>query len=252
MTDRDQGASDTSQREVLLGWRNSSAQASLAFYRPIPLSQTEDGKAIGATQSLPGNPGFAERTYVIRSPWNFCVRTQKNDSGETVFGLVNAPGSLSQEGFRGLGEPFKPDAWRVAENPVFQLSLNLFFISDEPCSVQLMPPFLSPTFRSWPGTLICGRFPITNWPRPLNAALEWQATDQDWVVKRGEPIAYVQPIYDDPNVVPTLVEAEMTPALKRHSRKVDNVALYARNVSPMFIRAEETRPPVLLEPKKLA
>jgi len=240
------------KREVLLGWRNSSPQAALAFYPPVPLAETEDGRAHGSALALPGVPGFAEHTYVIRSPWNVQVRAQKQPSGETLFGLVPGPGGLSQEGFRGLGEPFKPEAWRVAENPVFQLSLNLFFISDEPCSVQLMPPFLSPTFRKWPGTLICGRYPITSWPRPLNAALEWQQQSEDWVVKRGEPIAYVQPIYDDPDVVPVLVEAEMTPALKRHATKLDNVARYARNVSPMFERAEETRPPVLLKPKKLA
>ena len=238
--------------EVLLGWRNSSAQASIAFYPPIPLSQTEDGSLARLIPSPNGLPGFAERTYVIRCPWNVRLRPQRNPQGQIVFGIANQPGHLSQEAFQGLGEPFKPEAWRKAENPIFQLSLNLFFISDEPCSVQLMPPFLSPTYRDWPGTLICGRFPITNWPRPLNAALEWQQSDGVWALNRGEPIAYVQAIHDDPSVSIRLVEAEMTPALKRHTRQIDNVALYARNVSPMMQRAEQTRPAKLLNPKKLA
>ncbi len=62
----------------------------------------------------------------------------------------------------------------------------------------------------------------------------------------------VQAIYDDPDIIPKLVEAEMTPALKRHTGKIDNVALYARNVGPMFERAEATRPAQLLTPKNLA
>jgi hypothetical protein len=238
-------------RDVLLGWRNSSPQASLAFFPPIPLSQTEDGEMAKQMPSQSGLSDFADRTFVVRSPWNMRMRPQKNPKGETVFGLASGPGDLTQEAFRGLGEAFKPDAWRKSENPIFQLSLNLFFVSDEPCSVQLMPPFLSPKFRDWPGTLICGRFPVTNWPRPLNAALEWQQPDGDWIVKRGDPIAYVQAIYDDPDIIPKLVEAEMTPALKRHTGKIDNVALYARNVSPMFERAEATRPARLLTPKTL-
>ena len=239
-------------REALLGWRNSSPQASLAFFPPIPLAETEDGALAKLMSSPNGNASFAERTYVIRSPWNVRMRPQKNPKGETVFGIASGPGDLSQEAFRGLGEPFKPDAWRKSGNPIFQLSLNLFFISDEPCSVQLMPPFLSARYRNWPGTLICGRFPATNWPRPLNAALEWQQPDGEWVLKRGDPIAYVQAIYEDPDLVPKLVEAEMTPALKRHTRKIDNVAEFARNVGPMFERAEATRPARLLQPKVMA
>lgn len=239
-------------REVLLGWRNSSPQASLAFFPPVPLAETEDGKLAGLLPSPDGKPGFAERTLVIRCPWNLRMRPQQGPNGEIGFGCASKPGFLSQEAFQGLGQPFKPDAWRLADNPIFQLSLNLFFISDEPCSVQLMPPFLSSAYRSWPGTLICGRFPINNWPRPLNAALEWQGSHDEWVLHRGDPIAYVQPIYDDPSVVHKLVEAEMTPALKRHTRKMDSVAEYARNVGPMFQRAEETRPASLLTAKALA
>ncbi|MEL7152585.1 MAG: hypothetical protein AAFN51_02045 [Pseudomonadota bacterium] len=239
-------------REVLLGWRNSSPQASLAFFPPVRLSQTEDGALAGLIPSPDGKPGFADRTYVIRSPWNLRMRPQTNQQGATVVGIANQPGHLSQEAFSGLGEAFKTDAWRKADNPIFQMSLNLFFVSDEPCSVQLMPPFLSPTYRNWPGTLVCGRFPVTHWPRPVNAALEWQQDGGDWELTRGEPIAYVQAIHDDPDVIPVLVEAEMTAALKRHTQQMDSVALFARNVSPMFERAERARPAKLLKAKQLA
>ncbi|MEM9060274.1 MAG: hypothetical protein AAGD13_07395 [Pseudomonadota bacterium] len=239
----------TERREVLLGWRNSSPQAALAFFPPEPIGATD---AAGLFPPDAGGSGLAERTFVVRCPWNLKMKPVRNPQGQIAFQRANMHGGLSQQAFTGLGEPFIPDAWRVAENPIFQLSLNLFFITDEPCSVQLMPPFLSPRFRTWPGTLICGRFPITDWPRPLNAALEWQDVSGEWVLKRGEPIAYVQVIYPDPNAVPRLVEAKMTRALKRHTRKIDNVAQFARNVGPMFEHAAEARPERLLYPKDLA
>jgi len=125
-------------------------------------------------------------------------------------------------------------------------------ISDEPCSLQLLPPFLSPRFRDWPGSLVCGRFPLQNWPRPLNAVLEWHDKKRDWVLKRGDPLAYVMIIYDDHRVRPKLIEAGMTLALKRHLLRIDDVSKYGRNVGPMFVVAEQSRPAQLLVPKVLS
>ncbi|MEL7470631.1 MAG: hypothetical protein AAFN27_19420 [Pseudomonadota bacterium] len=239
----------STRREVLLGWRNSSPQAALAFYPPQPIGESD---AAGLLPPDAGGDSFADRTFVLRCPWNLRMKPGRNAQGEVSFQRANQRGALSAQAFAGLGEPFPPTSWRVRDNPVFQLSLNLFLISDEPCSVQLMPPFLSPRFRAWPGSLICGRFPITDWPRPLNAALEWQGSDAEWVLKRGEPIAYAQMIYQDPDAVPKLIEARMTRALKRHTRKIDNVAQFARNVGPMFENAAEARPQRLMVPKDLA
>ena len=38
-----------------------------------------------------------------------------------------------------------------------------------------------------PFRLIEGRFPIHKWVRPLSWAVEWVKSDQDIVVKRGDP-----------------------------------------------------------------
>lgn len=237
------------QREVLLGWRNWPSQAALAFFPPQPIAETE---AAGLMPNATGGAGQAARTFVVRCPWNLRVKLGRNAKGQLIFQRANMRGGLSSEAFSGLGDALPPKSWRVADNPILQLSMNLLFISDEPCSIQLMPPFLSPSFRQWPGTLICGRFPITDWPRPLNAAIEWQDPKAEWVLKRGEPIAYAQAIFEDPDAVPRLVEAKMTRALKRHMTKIDKVTEFARNVGPMFENAAEARPPTLLAPKELA
>ncbi|MEM6913468.1 MAG: hypothetical protein AAF511_05780, partial [Pseudomonadota bacterium] len=95
-----------------------------------------------------------------------------------------------------------------------------------------------------------GRFPLRSWPRPLNAVLEWQDQTKPWVLKRGEPMAYIWLHFDDPNKAPKVVEAKLTPALKRHFAQVDNVSSFGRNVGPMFEQAAERRPSQLLVAKE--
>ena len=43
-----------------------------------------------------------------------------------------------------------------------------------------------------PGTIFGGRFPISIWPRPLMWAFEWHEPGKDLILKRGEPLFYVQ------------------------------------------------------------
>ena len=239
-------------REVLLGWRNSSPQAALAFFPPEPLKETDAAELGALFPEYAQGYDFASRIFVIRCPFNIRTRVGTGPKGQAVFTRVAETGSISDNAFRGLVTPIEPTAQRSKDLPTCQLAMNLLMISDEPCSIQLMPPFLSPGFRKWPGSLVCGRFPLQTWPRPLNAALEWHDKEQDWIVKRGDPLAYVMPIYDDPSVYPRIVEAKMTPTLKRHIQRIDDVSSYGRNVGPMFLEAERTRPAKLLIPKEIA
>ena len=134
--------------------------------------------------------------------------------------------------------------------PAVQISLNLMIVTEEHCALQLMPPFLSPSFRNWPGTVVSGRFPVSAWPRRPNCVLEWQDPDRDWVLRRGDPMVYLMFDFDDPAKVPNMVEAALTPALKRHFAHVDNVSSFGRNVAPMFQEAARRRPDRLLQPKR--
>jgi len=240
------------KREVFLGWRNSSPQAALAFFAPEPLSKTDE---VGLSTLFPEfaqDGALANRVFVVRSPFNMRIRLGRGQNGQAGFRLIEEPGSMSVNAFRGLVSPIVPTAQRDPDVPACQLAMNLVMISDEPCSLQLMPPFLSPDFRNWPGSLVCGRFPLRAWPRPLNAVLEWHDKQRDWVLKRGEPLAYLMAIYDDPSVSPRIVEATLTPALKRQLSRVDDVSSYGRNVGPMFAEAERSRPKKILVPKLTA
>ncbi|MDT8343779.1 MAG: hypothetical protein RQ752_05050 [Thermohalobaculum sp.] len=228
---------------VPVGWRNSAPQAALAFFPPEPLDP--DG-----TMS-PGDGGLARRLVRVRAPYDLRLRLSPPRVTPVQVGRVPRDSTLSEEGFRGLVTPIKPSAQRDAGTLAVQIALNLFFICDEDCTIQLMPPFLSANFRHWPGPIVCGRFPLKSWPRPINAVMEWQDRSRDWVLKRGDDMAYVLFSFDDPAKVPALVEAALTPALKRHVTQVDNVAAFGRNVGPMFAEAARRRPARLLVPKRI-
>lgn len=239
----------TAAIEVDLGWRNSSPQAALAFFPPELLSDTDAAALFRVFPAWTGAADLARRIYVVRSPFNVRIGVVRQPGRAAGFRRLEAPGSISPAAFKGLVTPILPEAQRHPDVPACQISLNLFFVSETPCSIQLMPPIFWEGFRQWPGSLVCGRFPVRSWPRPLNAVLEWHDLDRDWVLRRGDPLACVLPLYDDPALVPRLFEARLTPALQRQIAMIDDVSSVARNVGPMFIEAERRRPRRLLEPK---
>ena len=228
---------------VDVGWRNGSPQAALAFFPPEPLGAAE------AEAASPVAAALGARILQIRSPFN--LRLQRSPPGVKPAGFRRAKmdGGLSDTGFKGLVTPIAPTAQRDPEIPAVQISLNTMLITEEPCTLNLTSPFFASSFRDWPGTLVSGRFPLRSWPRPLNAVLEWQDR-HDWVLHRGDPLAYLWLHFDDPRKVPRLVEAALTPALKRHMAQVNNVSNFGRNVGPMFQQADERRPSRLLTRKQ--
>lgn len=234
---------------VDLGWRMDSDEAALAFFPPEPLDAGQ-AEALASLDPLGSAEGLARRVLQIRCPYNLRVRVTPRGVKPVTFFRVDEPGSLSEGAFQGLFQFLEPSAQRRADLPVVQVSLNVVMVTEEPCALMLTPPFLAEGYRDWPGPIVSGRFPIRSWPRVLNAVMEWEDRDRDWVLRRGEPMAYLWVGFDDPRKVPRLVEAATTPALETHYRRVSGVIEYGRNVAPMFAEAERRRPPRLLVPKR--
>jgi hypothetical protein len=232
-----------------LGWLTSSPQAALAFLPPEPLSGPEAARS-RLFAAFAGGADPARRIVVVRASFDVRIRLDRRPGRAPRFERVAEGSRLTQAGFDGLVSAIQPSAQRDPAVPACQLSLNLHLVSDVPCRVQLSAPFLWPGFRAWPGPLVAGRFPLENWPRPLNAILEWQDPGRDWVLRRGDPLAYCAILYDDPDTVPRLVEAARTPVLARHIERLNLVTEVARNVAPMFEAAAAARPPRLLVPKR--
>lgn len=234
---------------VDIGWHADSEEAALAFLPPEPLD-TETRALLAPPGDGPGAPGLGERLFQIRCPFSVRIRITPRGVRPVRFLRVEEDSTLSESAFQGLFTYLESTAQRRADTPVLQLSLNFLMLTEEACTLNLLPPFLSPGFRDWPGTLVSGRFPLRSWPRALNAVLEWQDRDRDWVLRRGDPLAYFTVSFDDPRKVPRLVEAATTPAFRLQFDRISGVVEYARNVAPMFAEAERRRPARLLTPKR--
>ena len=227
---------------VEIGWHPDSDEAALAFFPPEPLGPESAG-ALG-----PGGAGLARRLLQIRCPYD--LRLRVSPAGPAQVRRIDEPGALSDGAFQGLVSLLEASAQRSPAHPVVQISLNFCLLSEERCALALLPPFLWPGMRDWPGTLVAGRFALRAWPRALNAALEWQERGRDWVLRRGDPLAYLSIAFDDPRKVPVPVEAATTPAFLRQYRRISGVVQYGRGVGAMFAEAEHRRPARLFEPKR--
>jgi hypothetical protein len=235
---------------VDVGWRNCSAQAALAYFPPEPIGGAEQELARHLFPAHGPANDLSHRIVQVRCPYDLTIRTSPRGIWPAHFSRVPEEGGLSQVGFDALVTPIAPEALRNSAIPAVEISLNLMIVTDETCTLHLMPPFLSDTFRDWPGSIVSGRFPVRSWPRPLNCVLEWQDHDRDWVLRRGDPMIYLMFDFDDPAKRPRMVEAALTAPLERHFAQVENVTSFGRNVGPMFREAERRRPARLLKRKR--
>ncbi|MEM9145545.1 MAG: hypothetical protein AAGC57_05050 [Pseudomonadota bacterium] len=236
---------------VPVGWSNSSPTSAFAFFPSEPLRDA-DCEAFALLVSPAVDPAvFPLRLLRVRAPFDLCIRTTPPHVRPARFGRATAKSATTETEFRGLVTPIRPGAQRHPDQCAIQLALNLFFVADEHCMMPLMPPFPSPGFRRWPGSLVSGCFPLRDWPQPLNAELEWQDRARDWPLTRREEIVYLLLNFNDPRKVAQLSEVANTPALRRHVLQVDNVSAYGRSVGPVFEQAARRRPKRLLESKRI-
>ena len=80
-------------------------------------------------------------------------------------------------------------------------------------------------------------------------AFEWHDVTKDIVLRRGEPLFYVQFEAAGPERAVQLVEAERTAELAAYMEKLSGVVNYVSQTFSLFKAAEEMRPARLLVPK---
>lgn len=141
-----------------------------------------------------------------------------------------------------------PERWRDPKRPVLRLKLPFFFVTDEPAMLSLVPPFLGPGMRRWPGTMVAGRFPVTDWPQNLSWTFEWDQPGEELVLRAGEPLAYALFEFGDPNKRPRLVEAELTDVLDEYRRGMEGIHHLTDRIEEVWETAHARRPERLLVP----
>ena len=77
-------------------------------------------------------------------------------------------------------------------------------------------------------------------------AFEWHQTEKDLVLRRGEPLFYVQFETNDPARAVQLVEAARTAELMGYMNELAAVTNYVNQTFSLFEAAERLRPAKLL------
>ena len=73
-------------------------------------------------------------------------------------------------------------------------------------------------------------------------AIEWADTSKDLILKRGEPLFYLQFEVMDPSRPIQMVEAEMTEDLQKYLDHVSGAVNYVNQTFSLFKAAERVRP----------
>jgi hypothetical protein len=246
-------AESPSGRGYTVGWLLLTDRHSLIWDAPKPYRPDHEKNPISkSVTQCPAVLDYDRRYFVINSPIDLHLR------------LAVSKGELGITNMLFEKSPIRPDSlaemvvfqpkreWRHPDRPVLQMISSYIFVSDDPVYINQYPPFLHYGANARPGVQINGRFPIDIWPRPLQWAFEWHDTSKDLIIKRGEPLFYVQFEGPDPSASVRLIEAKRTPELMTHIDSITGVTEYVSQTFQLFKNARERRPARLLYPKDAA
>ena len=236
---------------VQVGWFLTSDKGAVLYDPPerVSFRQTNRTHAKSAAR-CPGVIQLESRYFMVKCPFDIHVGFTRDDKGKAV--LVNRAGGSSTIRSNKLGEVLSLVAeaeWRYPDRPTVQLALPYCFIADETVYVTQLSAFMHYRPDPLPGTIFGGRFPLNIWPRPLMWAFEWHEPAKDLILRRGEPLFYVQFEAEGPDRPVQVIEAERTPELQKYLDQIGGVVNYVNQTFGLFKAAEALRPKRLLTPK---
>lgn len=236
---------------VTVGWFLTSDKGAVLYDPPerLTIRPPNRGHAKSAAR-CPAVIQLESRYFVVKCPFDLHIGFKREENGKAV--LINRSGAASPIRANKLGEVLSltnEAEWRFPDRPTLQLTLPYCFIADEMVYLSEVGAFAHYRADPLPGTIFGGRFPLSIWPRPLMWAFEWHEPEKDLILKRGEPLFYVQFEGVDPSRPVQLVEAERTPELTAYMDKIGGVVNYVSQTFGLFKAAEALRPKKLLVPK---
>lgn len=236
---------------IMVGWLRTTDKAAIVYDAPerVSFRQTNRTHAKSAAR-CPAVIQLESRYFMIRCPFDLHIGFERDAKGKAV--LVNRAGAASAVRSAKLNEVLtlvNEAEWRYADRPTVQLQLPYVFIADEPVWITQLDAFAHYRKVPLPGTIFGGRFPVSLWPRPLMWAFEWHETDKDIILKRGDPLFYVQFEGFGPDRPIQVVEAERTPELTTYMEMISGAVGYVNQTFGLFKAAEAARPAKLLKPK---
>lgn len=200
-----------------------------------------------AVQNCPAVNGLERQLIEIPSPigLRMSLVVQNGELGLNI----NPKGTIVDQAVLGKILSVEPqDRWRDPKKPILSLKLPWFFVTDEACMISVLPPFLGAEMRRWPGSMVVGRFPVTDWPQNLTWSIEWEDFNSELILRQGEPLAYASFEFDDPNKRPKMVEAAMSDTLSEYRAGIDGIHHLTDQLEDVWSNARARRPEKLLLP----
>jgi hypothetical protein len=236
---------------LTVGWFLASDRGAVLYDPPerVIIRPPNRGHAKSAAR-CPAVVQLESRYFVVKCPFDLHIGFQRDDNGKAV--LVNRAGAASPIRSSKLNEVLtlvSEAEWRFPDRPTVQLHLPYCFVADEMVYMTQLSAFAHYRAEPLPGTIFGGRFPISIWPRPLMWAFEWHEPAKDLILRRGEPLFYVQFEGMDPSRAVQVVEAEKTAELSAYVEKLSGAVNYVSQTFSLFKAAEAMRPKKLLVPK---
>ena len=237
---------------LTVGWFLASDKGAVLYDPPERVMIRPPNKTNAKSASrCPAVIQLESRYFMVKCPFDIQIGFGRDDKGKAV--LVNRAGGASTIRGNKLGEVLSLVAeaeWRYPDRPTIQLALPYCFIADELVYISQIGTFAHYRKDPLPGTIFGGRFPLNIWPRPLMWAFEWHEPQKDIILKRGEPLFYVQFEAEGPDRPVQVVEAERTPELQKYLEQIGGVVNYVNQTFGLFKAAESIRPKKLLTPKQ--
>lgn len=236
---------------LTVGWFLAQDKGAVLYDPPERVMIRPPNKAHAKSASrCPAVIQLESRYFMVKCPFDLHIGFQRDDKGKAV--LVNRAGASSPIRSSKLNEILtlvSESEWRFPDRPTVQLHLPYYFIADEMVYMSQLSAFAHYRPDPLPGTIFGGRFPISIWPRPLMWAFEWHEPQKDLILRRGEPLFYVQFEGVDPSRSVQLVEAERTAELQAYLESISGVVNYVNQTFSLFKAAEALRPKKLLVSK---
>lgn len=236
------------QGPARVGWFLSEEKGAVIFDPPERVASRGVSRAHAKSAArCPAVVQMESRYFMVRCPYDLHIGFGRDKEGKAV--LINRAGSSSSIRGNKIAQVLtlvSETEWRYPDRPTIQLALPYCFIADEPIFITQLSAFAHYRADPLPGTIFGGRFPLHIWPRPLMWAFEWHEPSKDLILKRGEPLFYVQFETHDPSRAVQLVEAARTPELMRYMNELSAVTNYVNQTFSLFEAAERLRPAKLL------
>ncbi len=237
---------------VVVGWLRDPDKGGVLYDPPERvIFRDVNRKHAKSAGRCPAVINLESRYFMVRCPFDMAIGFARDQDGRAA--LVNRAGAASPIRTNKLNDVLSlvgEAEWRYPDRPTVQLKLPYVFIADEPVYLTQLDAFAHYRKAPLPGTIFGGRFPINVWPRPLMWAFEWHEPEKDLVLRRGDPLFYVQFEADGPERPVQLVEAEHTPELAGYLEHITGAVNYVNQTFSLFKAAEAARPAKLVTPKR--